>query len=320
MMKTFVDEIKRRRSELPQVLADTSKNLKIRGDVSEGVKRAKENATRLSGGIMPKGNPALSGQVNSSGKRTDLDTNYMENSLKDIADGNLFGAAYNENMHNIKDGEYGLGWGASDMFNYQDNAGYGGLLDAKYREIEDHFSDGFKYDYRDDDMYKQILALKEKEADKAYEDGYAQLTQQFDGDIPVNMINKLLATKQEIVDSADSYIPQLREMAYDMYLNDGKNLYDQYSILKSEDDTEYNRWNDERNLLVQGVLQNEANKQYREEMDLDKEKFEYNKGQDEQNRKEATADAILNAALKIQALEGISLDAAMRRATEYYGG
>ena len=320
MMKTFVDEIKRRRSELPQVLADTSKNLNIRGDVSEGVKRAKENAARLSGGIMPKGNPALSGQVNSSGKRTDLNTNYMENSLKDIADGNLFGAMYNRKMHNIKDGEYDLGWGADDMFDYQDNAGYGGLMDAKYREIEDHFSDGFKYDYRDDDMYKQILALKEKEADKAYEDGYAQLTQQFDGDIPVNMINKLLATKQEIVDSADSYIPQLREMAYNMYIGEGNQLYDQYSMLADRENNQYNRWLGDRSLYADAILQNGANKQYRESMDFNKEKFEYNKGQDEQNRKEATADAILNAALKIQALEGISLDAAIRRATEYYGG
>lgn len=312
-MKTFIDEIKsRKKIGAPQL-----------SEVGNRTKKTLENAIQARGPVSSEVKtqtviPSVSGQINSSGKKTDLNTNYMEKSHSAIKDGNLFGAAYNENMHNIKDGEYGLGWGASDMFNYQDKAGYGGLMDAKYREIEDHFSDGFKYDYRDDDMYKRILALKEKEADKAYEDGYAQLSQQFDGDIPVNMINKLLATKQEIVDGADSYIPQLREMAYNMYLNDGNQLYNQYSMLEGKANTDYNRWNDKRNLLVQGVLQNEADKKYREEMDFNKEKFNYNKGQDEQNRAEAKQDAIFNAATRLMAAEGISFEEAERKAAEYY--
>ena len=236
-MKTFVDEIKSRKKtgvlDLGEVGKDTQKTI---GNLANAMQAKGIASSKVKPQAVV---PSVSGQVNSSGKRTDLNTNYMEKSHSAIKDGNLFGAMYNRRMHNIKDDEYGLGWGADDMFDYQDYAGYGGLMDAKYREIEDHFSDGFKYDYRDDDMYKQILALKEKEADKAYKDGYAQLSQQFDGDIPVNMINKLLTTKQEIVDGADSYIPQLREMAYNMYLGDGEQLYNQYSMLKGEADTDY---------------------------------------------------------------------------------
>ena len=106
---------------------------------------------------------------------------------------------YNERMHNTKDGRMNLGYGASGIWNYQDNSGLGGLKERKYNEIEDYFSTPFSYDYRDDSSYKAIRNLKEKEAKKAYDDGYAALSTQFEGGVPVNMMNKLHETSNDII-------------------------------------------------------------------------------------------------------------------------
>ena len=197
--------------------------------------------------------PAVNSQANKSGKPYDPNINYMQKSMDAAENGDLAGAMYNERMHNIKDGDMGLGWGASGMWNYLDTQGYGGQLDAKYDEIQDYFSKDFEYDYRTDDRYNAILRQKQKEAEKAYNDGYAALSTQFEGDIPVNMINKLLTTKQDIIDSADSYIPQLWQMAQDMYISKGNQLYNQYGILADRAAEDYNKFLTDRNFRAQGV-------------------------------------------------------------------
>lgn len=213
----------------------------------------KANPTLMGSGVSNAAVPAVGSQVNKSGKTYDPNVNYMQRSMDAAAYGNLAGAMYNERMHNTKDGDMGLGWGASGIWNYIDAQGLGGQREAKYNEIENYFNNGFDYDYLDDPVYQSILGQKEKEAEKAYNDGYAQLSTAFDGDIPVNMINKLLTTKSEIVDSADSYIPQLRQMAYDMYVDKGNQLYNQYGLLDAMADEDYNKFLTDRDFMAQGV-------------------------------------------------------------------
>lgn len=246
-------------------------------------------------------------QVNPSPGRTfNPDVNYTAGMMTDIDNGNLFGAMYKENKHNEKDGALGLGWGASGMFNYQDKQGLGGLREAKYNEIQDYFDKGFQYDYRDDEQYQAMRRLKEKEAEKAYNDGYAQLSRQFDGDIPVNMINKLLTTKSEIVDQADGYIPTLESLAYEKYLGKGSQLYNQYGMLDSLVQQDLQEFNNNRNFMAQGVMNAHNNKINSDERD-------YVRGID---RRSWIADM---ASMEFNSDPTITWEEAMKRAEQKYG-
>ena len=194
--------------------------------------------------------------MNVNGIPVQRDVNYTEAGILAAQRGDIPGAMLNERMHNEKDGYYGLGYGASGIFNYIDPKGYGGLLEGKRNEIENYFDKGFSYNYEEDPEYLAMRRLKEKEADKAYKDGYAQLSRAFDGDIPVNMINKLLATKGEVIDQADSYIPALRQAAYDMYLGKGNALLSEYNMLGKEAADDYNRWLTDRQYITNGIAEN----------------------------------------------------------------
>jgi hypothetical protein len=240
------------------------------------------------------------------GKQWNPNVDHMQESINAAKDGNLAGAMYKEKLHNDKDGDLGLGWGASGVWNYQDKQGLSGLKERKYREIEDHFNNGFNYDYGTDPEYQSIRRLKEKEADKAYNDGYAQLSRQFDGDIPVNMINKLLTTKSEIVDQADGYIPILKQMAYDMYFGKGQQLYDQYGMLGDLENQQYQRFLEDRGFMAQGVMNAHNNKINNDERD-------YVRGID---RRSWIADM---ASMEFNSDPTITWEEAMKRAEQKYG-
>lgn len=283
----------------------TARNNKI---TSEGLGYATTNYTM---GDFAKQNgirstPIISGVPANSypGRVWSPDVNYSQGMWNDIDSGNLVGAMYKERMHNAKDGDLGLGYGASGMFNYQDTQGLGGLREGKYNEIQDYFDRGFQYDYRDDEQYHAMRKLKEKEADKAYKDGYAQLSRSFDGDIPVNMINKLLTTKSEIVDQADSYIPTLRQMAYDMYRDKGNQLYNQYGLLNNLVQEDKQDFYADRDFITQGVRNTYADKVNREQTD-------YVRGIDDREWIAYMADMEWNTN------PDISWEEAMKRAKKY---
>ena len=185
-------------------------------------------------------------------KQYDINTDYTAKMNDAIARGDYGAAKEYERLHNVKNGDLGLGYANSGIFNYIDKRSLGGLKEGKRQEISDYINQGFSYNYEDDPEYQAIRRLKEKEANKAYKDGYAQMSAAFDGDIPVNMMNKLITSKNEIVDQADEYIPQLRQMAYNMYLDKGNNLYREYGMLADEEAADYNRWLTDRDMFIQG--------------------------------------------------------------------
>ena len=272
-MKTYLEELKDRnyQAEINDILkTKTPENINSAIDLNHQRNQKidtlkmpyqKNMIMPFSGAAVPLGakpvtanTPALPDPVNSyvpdvlKGKDYE-NTDYMQNMLDDMAAGNYAGAKYNEMLHNVKNGYMGLGYENSHIFNYDDP--YLGELDRQREAIANR--DPFTYDYRQDDLYKSILSQKEKEAEQAYKDGYAQLSRQFDGDIPVNMINKLLATKGEIIDQADSYIPQLRQMAYDMYNQEGNKMLTDYNLTKQLADEDYAKWKDDQNLIISGL-------------------------------------------------------------------
>ena len=121
----------------------------------------------------------------------------------------------------------------------------------------------------------------------AYNDAYAQLSTQFDGDIPVNMITKLMSTKADIEDQADSYIPTLRQLAYQKYMNEGDRMYQNYGLTRDADAERYARHLTERDFQINS-LENEYNRNLaREQLDytkaIDDRNFEYAKAVDDRN-------------------------------------
>jgi hypothetical protein len=268
----------------------------------------------------------------------DLTPNYTQEMWEAIKNGDYAGGMYNEMMHNEKNGYLGLGYANSHIFNYDDP--YRGELDRQREAIENR--DPFSYDYREDDLYKSILAQKEKEADKAYNDGYAQLSRQFDGDIPVNMINKLITTKGEIIDQADSYIPQLRQLAYGMYQDEGNKMLTDYNLIQQAAAEDYDRWRSDRDFIISGIENEYSRDKYDKEFDyqkntdernfnedvrrydsdnaLRKEEFDYQKNMDNQNLSLAKNDAVYNLALKLLDSGMYSLDSAIETAKKTISG
>jgi hypothetical protein len=256
----------------------------------------------------------------------------------DTKDGNYAGAMYNEMMHNEKNGYLGLGYANSHIFNYDDP--YRGDLDRQKAAIENR--DPFSYDYREDDLYKSIRAQKEKEAEKAYKDGYAQLTRSFDGDIPVNMINKLITTKGEIVDQADSYIPELRQLAYGMYQDEGNKMLQDYNLTQQAAAEDYDRWRSDRDFIISGIENEYSRDKYDKEFDYQKntdernfnenvrqhdsdnalrrEEFDYQKNMDSQNLSLAKNDAVYNLTIKLLDSGMYSLDSAIETAKKTISG
>ena len=166
--KDYMEEMRRRAAAGDEAgfdAAQTARNEKI-GATGSGYARtnytmndfARQNGIASVPAVNPNPTPGIPYNPN---------TNYTQNRLNDEYNGNIAGAMVKERFHNTKDGDMGLGWGATDFYNYQDYQGLGGLRDAKYNEIEDYFKNGFNYDYTTDPVYQSILEGKTKQGNKA---------------------------------------------------------------------------------------------------------------------------------------------------------
>ena len=296
-MKTYEEEMRKRLEDgrgprrVNEEIAPGVKNIFAGNRM--GVSAPKVTAPKINAPSVPAvGMPAVL-------KGKDLSKNYTASMFDNIESGNYPMAMYDEKMHNEKNGYLGLGYANSHIFNYDDP--YRGDLDRQREAIENR--DPFSYDYREDDLYKSIRALKEKEAEKAYNDGYAQLSRQFDGDIPVNMINKLLTTKGEIIDQADSYIPQLRQLAYGMYQDEGNKMLTDYGLTREAAADDYSKWLSDRDFIVSGAENKYARDMAREQFDyqkgIDERNFDYQKGQQEIALRYGVSDSIANIAVNL---------------------
>lgn len=317
-MKTYEEEMRER-------LKDGRGPRRVNEEVAPGVKN-------VFSGKVPKGSPSVTpvtsrasvpvAQMPAILKGKDLNEDYMQKMYYSEDEGDVPGAMYNEKLHNEKNGYLGLGYENSHIYNYDDP--YRGDLDRQREAIENR--EPFSYDYREDDVYKSILRLKEKEAEKAYNDGYAQLTRQFDGDIPVNMINKLLTTKGEIIDQADSYIPQLRQMAYQMHQDEGDRMLQNYGLTQNAAAEDYARWSADRDFYVSGLENKYARDMAREQFDYGKERdaasdawnreqFEYNKQMQEIALRYGVSDSIASIAVNLyNSGKATSLESALETA------
>ena len=178
-----------------------------------------------------------------------FNTDFMAEKQKAEADGDYGKAKLMEHYRNQKLGYMDSPYTPTYDYNYSNP--YSGRLERMQSDIIGR--EPFEYDYRDDVQYQAIKGLKQREAQKAYDDGYATLSRQFEGDIPVNMINKLQNTKSDIEEQADSYIPQLRQLARQMYMNEGNEMRQDYAMMQDTADEDYSRWLAERDMKISGL-------------------------------------------------------------------
>lgn len=261
-----------------------------------------------------------------------FDTDFQAMIDDAIARGDFGSAKMFENLRNQKLSYMISPYAETHVFNYNDP--HRGQLERMREDIQNR--EAFEYDYRNDPQYKALRALKEREARKAYNDGYGEMSKQFEGGVPVAMINKLIDTREGIEEQADNYIPQLKQMAYEMYMNEGDQMMRNYAMMQDAANQDYNRWALDRDMYVSGK-QNAYDRGYadrafdRSVYEGDR-AFDYSKGVDERNWKynvdkdsrqeergltQANFDNLYQVASAIAAKDKVSMDEAFERAKKY---
>lgn len=205
--------------------------------------------------------------------------------------GNYAAAKEYEQARNMKIAEENLNYAPTNVFNY-DGQRYENEKNRVMGQIENR--EKFSYNAEGDEAFNAIKRQKEAEADKAYKDAYARLAAQNGGEVPADMMMALENIRQNIIDSADSYIPQLQQMAYNKYSDELGELYNRYGLIENRDNADYNRFYNERNNLISG-LENAYNRDYNERsFAASREDAAWNKEFNERSYQDSRDDVMYN--------------------------
>ena len=103
--------------------------------------------------------------------------------------------------------------------------------------------DDFSYDAMNDPLYQQYAAMYQREGDRAMKETLAEAAAGAGG------MNTYAITAAQQANSyygskLNDMIPQLYQLAYDMYLNDKESMVQDLGILQNMDATQYNRYRD----------------------------------------------------------------------------
>lgn len=146
-------------------------------------------------------------------------------------------------------------------FSYKDQA----LLDATKNQLMNR--DKFTYDLNGDALYQQYKDKYINQGRLAMQDTIGQASAMTGG-----YGNSYAATAgnqayQASLQNLNDIVPQLYQMAYDQYVQEGQNLKDKYSLLSDDRSYELGIWGDKRNQLIddRDYLTNEYNSKYNQE-------------------------------------------------------
>lgn len=161
---------------------------------------------------------------------------------------------------------------------------YDSQIDALLNEILNR--DAFSYDVTNDPLYQQYANMYRREGDRAMKEAMAEAAAGAGG------MNTYAMTAAQ---QANSYynsqlndkIPELYQLAYDMYLNDKESKVQDLGILQNMDASQYNRyrdtmadWKDDRNFAYDMYRDDVADSQWRTSFDynayINDRDFEYN--------------------------------------------
>ena len=220
----------------------------------------------------------------------DIDPNedYMSGYNKSLAVGDLNAAAEYERKRNAKI-EAGYGNGYSPTYNLNYKSKYDDKIEALRGDLENYKK--FSYDPMKDDAYKSLVGVYNKNALNASKNAMTQAAIQNGGRLSSNAMVAASLAYGDQMSQLQAEIPQLREAAYNMYLNeknDKRNLMNDYISAENEN---YGRWSDNYNRMYQNARDLIGDKQWQAQMDYNKERalvgdaqwqaeFDYGKSRD----------------------------------------
>ncbi len=122
----------------------------------------------------------------------------------------------------------------------------------------------FKYDLNGDALYKQYADKFINQGKMASQDVMGQaaaMTGGYGNSYAAAVGNQAY---QQSLQQLNDVVPELYQMAYDRHAQEGQDLYNRYSLLSNDKNTEYGMWGDKRNQLIaeRDYAANEANNEY----------------------------------------------------------
>lgn len=174
-------------------------------------------------------------------------TNYMQDMLDAEKRGDYNTAAYFERMRNEKIGN-GLGGGYSPTNFYN----YNSKNENKINELRDAFGSykQFSYNPLEDDAYNHMRNLYSQNAKTASENALGQAAAANGGRVGSNAVIASNLAYQNKMAGLEAEIPQLRDLAYQMYLGDKNDIRTQLNDYMYQENQDYARWNDNLNRRI----------------------------------------------------------------------
>jgi hypothetical protein len=122
----------------------------------------------------------------------------------------------------------------------------------------------FSYDLNGDALYQQYKDKYIQQGKMAMQDTMGQASAMTGGYGSSYASTAGNQAYQSHLNNLNDIIPELYQMAYDKYNQEGQDLYNQYGMLSDDRNMEYGMWGDKRNQLVadRGYYADEANNAY----------------------------------------------------------
>lgn len=188
-----------------------------------------------------------------------------------------------------------------DYSSYQESkptfeSNYAAQIDAKLAEILNR--DAFSYDVNSDPLYAQYAAMYGREGNRAMNDTLAAAAANAGGMNSYAVTAAQQANNYYAAQAADK-VPELYQLAYEMYLDDIDLKVQDMGLLTQMDDTQYNRyrdtmsdWRDDRDFAYNMYRDEMGDYQWDQSFDYQKDRdkvsdnrwqteFDYNVGRDQ---------------------------------------
>jgi len=175
---------------------------------------------------------------------------YMQQKNNAVYRGDFIGGAKAERQRNTKI-ESGFGGIYQPTYELNYNSKYGDKI-ASLRDNLENYKD-FKYDPMKDEAYHALTRVYGANAEKASADALGRAAAANGGRLSSNAVIAADLAYQDKMGQLEAEIPQLRQAAYNMYLNeknDKRNLMNDYISAENEN---YGRWADNYNRMYQNT-------------------------------------------------------------------
>lgn len=194
----------------------------------------------------------------------------------------------------------------------------------------------FSYDYNQDPLYQQYAEAYTRNGRQAMNDTLAQMAARTGGLASSYANTASQQTYNNYMQALNDKIPELRQIAYNMYMDEGNTMRNNLGMIQGLESTDYGRyqdalgqWNTDRNFSY-GQYQDDWDRYYNDRNfsygqysdDWDRwntnRNWDYNLWQDNLSRQEAAARAAYNNQLAAYNAEQARIDQANRDAQAKY--